>query len=154
MFDEKTIKSAFAAKDFKIEEMFRKEKDRMARSIREAPKYFVDPEKRNFVSKSWGWEDWLANSELYCGKRLFVKKGKKCSWHYHQKKDETFSVISGRVHLFYSEDDDINSACEIILTPGDAFHVPPGLRHQFKGLADSELVEFSTQHFDDDTVRL
>ena len=134
-------------------EKIQKEKEKMQRSIREAPKYFVDPEKRTFVSKSWGWEDWICNSELYCGKILFVKKGKKCSWHYHQK-DETFFVISGKLHVAYSTEDNLENACEIILMPGDAFHVSPGLRHRFTGLLDTEFTEFSTQHSDEDTVRI
>lgn len=141
-------------KSVDFQEKIKKEKDRMERSIREGVKYFIDPAKRNFVSKSWGWEDWICNSELYCGKRLFVKKGKKCSFHYHNKKDETFSVISGKLHVLYSEDDDLDKACEIILLPGDAFHIIPKLRHQFIGLMDTEFIEFSTQHFDDDTVRV
>ena len=47
-----------------------------------------DPIK--FVSKGWGYEKWIANSPSYCGKLLFIAKGKKCSWHYHKLKDEVF----------------------------------------------------------------
>ena len=64
---------------------------------------------RNFVSKGWGYEDWIVNTEKYCGKVLFFKKGKKCSWHYHKIKDETFYVQSGKVQLLYGYDEDINS---------------------------------------------
>ena len=39
------------------------------------------------VPKGWGYEKWIANSELYCGKLLFIRKGHRCSWHYHTKKD-------------------------------------------------------------------
>ena len=49
---------------------------------------------RIFVSKGWGYEDWIVNKEQYCGKLLFIKKGKKCSWHYHKNKDETFYIQS------------------------------------------------------------
>ena len=48
-----------------------------------------------FVSKGWGYEKWIVNCEKYCGKLLFIAKGKKCSWHYHRKKDEVFYVQSG-----------------------------------------------------------
>jgi len=140
--------------DDKLEMVIRREKEKIQRSIREAPKYFLNPEKRTFVSKGWGWEDWIYNSELYCGKRLFVKKGKKCSWHYHNKKDETFSVIYGKLHLVYNTEDDLEKACEIVLMPGDAFHIPSGLRHQFTGLLDTEFIEFSTQHFEEDLIRV
>ena len=32
---------------------------------------------RHFVSKGWGFEDWIVNKEEYCGKLLFIKKGKR-----------------------------------------------------------------------------
>jgi len=135
-------------------EMLNKQKAKVERSMRETPKYFVHPNKRTFVPKGWGYEDWIANSELYCGKELFVKKGKKCSWHYHEKKDETFYVMTGKMLLYFSEDDDLEKSCEVVLTPGDAFHVPVGLRHQFVGLQDTRFFEISTQHFDEDSIRV
>ena len=54
----------------------------------------------------------------------------------------------------YSESDDLESANELILNPGDNFHVYRGLRHQMIALENSELFEFSTQHFDSDSYRL
>ncbi len=34
------------------------------------------------------------------------------------------------------------------------FEIPPGLKHQFIGIADiSEIMEFSTQHFESDSKR-
>lgn len=56
-------------------------------------------EKRKFVSKGWGYEDWIDNNPLYCGKDLFIKKDKKLSLHYHKLKTETFLVQSGSVRL-------------------------------------------------------
>ena len=63
-----------------------------------------DPIK--FVSKGWGFEKWIANGQEYCGKLLFIAKGKKCSWHYHVLKDEVFYVQSGAIELVYGKDDD------------------------------------------------
>ena len=42
----------------------------------------------------------------------------------------------------------------IVLKPGDKFYVYRGLRHQMVALEDTELFEFSTQHFDDDSHRI
>ena len=50
--------------------------------------------------------------------------------------------------------DDIEKATEIVLNRGDKFHVYRGLRHQMFALEDSDLFEFSTQHFDDDSYRV
>lgn len=43
---------------------------------------------------------------------------------------------------------------EITLLPGDAFYIPPGRIHQPWALEDSEIIEFSTTHFDEDSYRL
>jgi len=107
-----------------------------------------------FVPKGWGFEKWIVNNEKYCGKLLFLVKGKRCSWHYHQIKDEVFYIQSGKIMLRYSKEDDINNAEELILERGDNFHVPVGLRHQMLALEDTELFEFSTQHFDSDSHRI
>jgi len=106
------------------------------------------------VPKGWGYEKWIVNTEEYCGKLLFFNGGKKCSWHYHKLKDETFYLQSGQMHLTYGESDDITEAKTIILRAGDKFHVHRGLRHQMSAIVDCELFEFSTQHFDEDSIRV
>jgi quercetin dioxygenase-like cupin family protein len=106
------------------------------------------------VDKGWGWERWIVNGSEYCGKLLYFENGKRCSWHYHKLKDEVFYLQSGMMMVYYSEDDDITTAKQIILTPGDNFHVYRGLRHQMVALLDSELFEFSTTHFDSDSYRI
>ena len=107
-----------------------------------------------FVPKGWGFEKWIVNCEEYCGKLLYFVKGRRCSWHYHVLKDEVFYVQSGRILVRYSESDDLNNAEEIELRAGDRFHVYRGLRHQMHALEDTELFEFSTQHFDSDSYRI
>ena len=107
-----------------------------------------------YVSKGWGYEKWVVNKEDYCGKLLFFFKGKKCSWHYHKVKDETFYIQSGKIKLFWSSGDSLEQANSIILEKGDTWHVPTGQRHQMIALEDTELFEFSTQHFDEDSYRI
>ena len=81
-------------------------------------------------------------------------KGKRCSWHYHKLKDEVFYIQSGKIEVLYSDEDDIENAKTLILEKGDNFHVYRGLRHQMIALEDTELFEFSTQHFDSDSYRI
>jgi hypothetical protein len=104
--------------------------------------------------KGWGYEKWIVNKKEYCGKLLFFNKDKKCSWHYHLIKDEVFYLQSGKLLVKYSEFDSLDEANEIILEPGQSFHVYTGLRHQMIALEDSELFEFSTQHFEEDSYRI
>ena len=107
-----------------------------------------------FVKKGWGYERWVVYKEQYCGKLLFFEKGKKCSWHYHKIKDEVFYLQSGKLLVKYSDADDLEKANEKVLEPGQNFHIYIGLRHQMIALEDSELFEFSTQHFDEDSYRI
>jgi len=107
-----------------------------------------------FVKKGWGYEKWIVNKSLYCGKLLFFISGKKCSWHYHVNKDEVFYLQSGRMIVRYSDEDSLETAEEIMLEPGMNFYIYPGLRHQMEALENSELYEFSTEHFDEDSHRV
>ena len=106
------------------------------------------------VDKVWGYEKWIVNKPEYCGKLLFIEQGKKCSYHFHKLKDETFYLQSGKLIVRYGDHDDVDAAVEKILNPGDTFYVYPGLRHQMEALEDSELFEFSTEHFDEDSNRI
>jgi mannose-6-phosphate isomerase-like protein (cupin superfamily) len=107
-----------------------------------------------YVKKGWGYEKWIVNKKEYCGKLLFFEEGKKCSWHVHKLKDEVFYLQSGRMIVRYSESDNIENAEEIILETGMNFYIYPGLRHQMEALENSELFEFSTEHFDSDSYRI
>lgn len=114
----------------------------------------------NFVKKGWGYEIWVANSPLYCGKILKIESGKKFSWHYHQK-DETFFCLEGNGVLYHSENDCMvegkfvkELAEKIDLLPGTAFYMKPGIRHQFIATETTYLMEVSTQHFEEDSIKL
>ena len=60
--------------------------------------------------KGWGYEKWIVNKDEYCGKLLHIIKGKKCSWHYHKLKDETFYLQEGKILLKYSDEDNIEES--------------------------------------------
>jgi quercetin dioxygenase-like cupin family protein len=107
-----------------------------------------------YVPKGWGHEKWIVNKPEYCGKLLKLESGKYTSWHFHKLKDEVLFLHSGTLVVLASENDDISSAEEVIMKPGDAFHVYRGLRHRIIAMEDSEIFEFSTQHFDSDSHRL
>lgn len=110
--------------------------------------------KVKHVSKVWGHEKWIVNKPEYCGKLLSINAGHYTSWHFHELKDEVFYLQSGKLKVLYSDDSDIRLAKEVVLNPGNAFHVYRGLKHRIIALEDSELFEFSTQHFDSDSHRL
>jgi mannose-6-phosphate isomerase-like protein (cupin superfamily) len=107
-----------------------------------------------YVPKGWGHEKWIVNKPEYCGKLLTIDAGKNTSWHFHKLKDEVFFLQAGKLKILYSVHDDISSAHETMLYAGQAFHVYPTLRHRICAIEDSEMFEFSTQHFDEDSYRI
>jgi mannose-6-phosphate isomerase-like protein (cupin superfamily) len=108
----------------------------------------------NVVSKGWGREIWIANNERYCGKILEIRKGKRCSLHFHKLKTETFYLRVGRLRVRIMRSPEAATAEEFELHAGDCMDVPLRTVHQMEALEDSELFEFSTQHFDSDSHRL
>lgn len=103
-------------------------------------------------TKGWGHELWVHNDEKYCGKLLVLLKGKRCSLHFHVKKHETFCIIRGLVQIELIH---ANGKKETLtMPPGAAIEIPPGLVHRFTGIEDSEIAEFSTQHFEEDSYRI
>lgn len=111
-----------------------------------------------YHKKGWGYELWIVNKPEYCGKLLKFEKGKRCSLHYHKEKDETFYLQSGRLlvemGIYVPDNDHIWNRHEHILTPGQTLHIPQFIAHRMTALEDSELLEFSTQHFEDDSYRI
>jgi len=104
--------------------------------------------------KGWGRELWIANLPLYCGKILELNKGKRCSIHYHKIKDETFYILSSKVQMNLYHNSYPGDPTSIVMQPGDTIHIPQKLSHQFIGLEDSQILEISTQHFEEDSYRL
>lgn len=104
--------------------------------------------------KSWGREIWIANSSLYCDKILEIRKGKRCSLHYHKLKTESFYLRPGRLLIRVMRSPQTEALEEFEMSAGDCMDVPPGLVHQMEALEDTELFEFSTQHFNSDSHRL
>ena len=104
--------------------------------------------------KGWGREIWIANNALYCGKILEIAKGKRCSLHFHKLKTESFYLRAGRLRVRVKESAEAATITEFELHQGQCMDVPQGLVHQMEALEDSELYEFSTQHFDSDSHRI
>jgi mannose-6-phosphate isomerase len=103
------------------------------------------------VEKPWGWELVWAEGDRYAGKLLFVRAGQALSLQYHERKDESWYVQSGRAALelgpvgYELEEQEIG--------PGDTFHFAPGTVHRVRALEDTLIVEVSTPELDD-VVRL
>ena len=99
------------------------------------------------VDKPWGYELIWAETGSYVGKILHVKKGHKLSLQYHQIKEETMYLLSGRVTLVYENDQ--GKLEEIDMRPGEAQHIQPLRKHRLVAVEDSDMAEVSTPHLGD-----
>ena len=103
------------------------------------------------IDKPWGYELIWAESETYVGKVLFVRSGQALSLQYHEQKDESWLVQSGRASLELGEVGGDLETFEI--GTGDCFRYRPGTVHRVTALEDTLILEVSTPQLDD-VVRL
>jgi quercetin dioxygenase-like cupin family protein len=104
----------------------------------------------NRVEKPWGYELHWAKTDRYVGKVLHVMAGHALSLQYHNVKDETIYLYSGRM-LFEIERDGVLTRQE--MRPGDTVHVVPKTVHRMTAIEDCDILEVSTLELDD-VVRL
>ncbi|HET8644430.1 MAG TPA: cupin domain-containing protein, partial [Vicinamibacteria bacterium] len=86
------------------------------------------------VEKPWGHELWWARTERYVGKILHVKKGESLSLQYHNVKDETIMLQSGRLLFETRPAGQEGDLQPVEMKPGDVFHITPGTLHRMTGL--------------------
>ena len=102
------------------------------------------------VEKPWGYELHWAITDRYVGKVLHVKAGHALSLQYHNRKDETIYLYSGRM-LFEIEQSGELQKREMM--PGDRVHVTPKTVHRMTAIEDCDIFEVSTPELHD-VVRL
>jgi len=108
-------------------------------------------EPRELGPKPWGTELLFAETPQYIGKVLWMKAGHGGHLQHHERKDETFFLLSGRACVRW-QDSSNSEVQETKMTVGQAYHVPPGAIHQVIAVTDCVLVEASTPVFEDRVV--
>jgi mannose-6-phosphate isomerase len=102
------------------------------------------------VDKPWGYELHWAKTEKYVGKLIHVDAGHALSLQYHNQKDETIYLSSGRMVFEIKEGDEL---VKREMAPGQAVHVTPGTVHRMTAITDCDIFEVSTPELHD-VVRL
>ncbi|HUH13921.1 MAG TPA: cupin domain-containing protein [Longimicrobiales bacterium] len=103
------------------------------------------------VEKPWGHELIWARSGRYVGKVLHVKAGHALSLQYHEHKDETIHLLTGRMRFWAGPSRDHLE--EVLLQAGDSYRIVPGTIHRMEAVTDVDILEASTPELDD-VVRL
>ncbi len=99
------------------------------------------------VDKPWGNELIWSLTDRYCGKVITIETGRRLSLQYHEQKDESIFILSGRLLLHLEDDAGAMTARE--LGAGEAAHVAVGRRHRYEAIERVELVEVSTPEIGD-----
>jgi mannose-6-phosphate isomerase-like protein (cupin superfamily) len=103
------------------------------------------------VEKPWGYELHWAKTDRYVGKLIHVNAGHALSLQYHNQKDETIFLWSGRMLFEIKEGGGELTKRE--MKPGEAVHITPGTIHRMTALDDCDIFEVSTPELHD-VVRL
>ena len=78
-----------------------------------------------------------------------IRKGYSRGNHYHEKKEEVFYLVSGKLRALLVDMDALNEE-EMTLEKGDKIRIKPRCGHLFYGLQDALVVEYSPQPYDND----
>lgn len=104
------------------------------------------------VEKPWGYELYWAITDRYVGKVLHVNAGHALSLQYHNHKDETIFLWSGKL-LFEIQQRESSELVKREMLPGESVHITPHTIHRMTAIQDSDIFEVSTPELDD-VVRL
>lgn len=107
-----------------------------------------------YEERIWGWSRVLDyakydNGDEMVTKRICIHEGKNSSYHYHNLRDEVWTIVRGEGEL--ALDDHITR-----VKAGDIIHLPAGKKHGIKALSELEFIEVQTGFgiSDEDFTRL
>jgi len=107
-----------------------------------------------YEERLWGWSRVLDYAKYdeeteMVTKRIHISKGKNSTYHYHNLRDEVWTIVRGEGEL--ALDDYIRR-----VKAGDIVHLPAGKKHGIHALTDLEFIEVQTGKVisNEDTIRL
>lgn len=103
------------------------------------------------IIKPWGYELLLEKNKKYVLKKLFMKKGHRCSLQFHNKKKETIYVLKGKLKIHLGKHK--NKLYSKIYTLGNTITINPKQIHRMTAITNSTYLEASTPELTD-VVRL
>jgi mannose-1-phosphate guanylyltransferase len=107
-----------------------------------------------YEERVWGWSKTLDYGKYDGGqemitKRICIREGSNSSFHYHNMRDEVWTIVRGEGEL--ALDNEI-----LKVKAGDTIHLPAGKRHGIKATSELEFIEVQTgiDISEDDFTRL
>ncbi|MGG3571839.1 sugar phosphate nucleotidyltransferase [Bacillus gobiensis] len=106
-----------------------------------------------YEERLWGWSRTLDYAKYDNGKEMVTKRicihaGKNSTFHFHQSRDEVWTIVRGEGEL--ALDENIHR-----VKSGDIIHLPAGKKHGLRAITELEFVEVQTGEgiSDVDTIR-
>lgn len=95
------------------------------------------------VEKPWGYELIYTPEELpYTGKVMHINEGKRQSLQVHDKKQETYLLLSGKGGVLIENSN--GEMVKVELEPNKGYSTLVGQKHRLFGITDCDILEFST----------
>lgn len=95
------------------------------------------------VEKPWGYElHWVLEKMPYMGKIIHVNAGKRWSLQIHDKKLESWTVLSGKAKMIW--DNNKGELIETEMEYGKGYTCSIGQRHRLQAITDCDILEAST----------
>jgi len=105
------------------------------------------------IDKAWGYENIWVSNDHYCSKILHFNEGAKFSMHFHQKKIETWYVLSGEFIVEFINTDNATIHHKE-LHEGDVWHNPQSSPHRLICIRTGDIIEVSTEDSVEDNYRI
>ncbi|OXS79120.1 sugar phosphate nucleotidyltransferase [Domibacillus enclensis] len=95
-----------------------------------------------YEERLWGWSRTLDYAKYEDGeemvtKRICILKGKNSTYHYHNLRDEVWTIVRGEGEL--ALDDSL-----VRVKAGDIVHLPAGKKHGIRAIKELEFIEVQT----------
>ena len=98
--------------------------------------------KSKKIIKPWGYELLIEKNKKYMFKKLFMKKGHRCSLQDHNRKIETIFIISGNLKIYFG--DDKNKLRYKTFKPHNTITLRPKKIHRMQAVNDCIYLEASS----------
>jgi len=95
------------------------------------------------IEKPWGYElHWTPADKPYMGKILHVNADARLSLQLHDKKQESWLILSGRAKVIWENAN--GELTETELQKGQGYSCALGQKHRLAGITDCDILEVST----------
>jgi mannose-6-phosphate isomerase len=95
------------------------------------------------IEKPWGYElHWVTDDQPYMGKIIHINAGSRLSLQIHDKKSESWLLISGKASVIWENAEGDLISTELV--PQKGFTTSIGQKHRLVGVTDCDIVEVSS----------